>query len=702
MSVPAPASSASADAPPTGELRKALLEELRRVAAPFAESTKTALACVGDSETCWIASHPACPCSHNPTAGVACLNGKAVPNREREIVTLSDPVAEGMQFIVCCDSGCRETATTLRHLIEVCLRHVEGEREKETLRRRLKAAGDSLDAFYDIGAQLRSGSDPRELLERILTKVASLQPALRAVLWLNRDDQLEPLTLGKEAKFPPRRFQDGILGRALLANEILTLSGRASIASLAAQEPELERATSAAIVPIITRQGVLGVLEVWQEEGESKFASRSIHLLETLAFLVAVVVENDRLHRGARETERLKRDIEIAQRIQKTLLLGQPPVDLHSLRAAALSIPSFQIDGDFYDFYAHDQHLDVVIGDVMGKGIPAALVGAATKHHFLRATNHLLAADPGRIPEPREILTIVNEELVNQLVGIESFVTLCFARFDLKTRHLEFIDCGHTRTIHSHGRDGTFALLQGENMPIGFSTTDVYKQVSVPFGAGDVFFFYSDGITEAKNSAGDYFGEAGLAELVHANRDLEPTALVEKVRQVVSEFAHAETFADDLTCVAVKILDVHATQASTQATLEITSDLKELPRVRAFLRQICQRNFNLDEIAEDMAQIELAMTEAVSNIMVHAYQRQPGRPIRIKADLFVNRLLIRIFHRGQSFDPDNVAPVDLSTPRESSMGLHIIRECMDQVRYFVTEHGENCVHLVKIIKKHPR
>src|SRR5262249_25854540 len=148
-------------------------------------------------------------------------------------------------------------------------------------------------------------------------------------------------------------------------------------------------------------------LEVWQEEGESKFDSRSLHLLETLAFLVAVVVENDRLHRGARETERLKRDIEIAQRIQKTLLLGQPPVDLHSLRAAALSIPSFQIDGDFYDFYAHDQHLDVVIGDVMGKGIPAALVGAATKHHFLRAANHLLAADPGRIPEPREMLTIV-------------------------------------------------------------------------------------------------------------------------------------------------------------------------------------------------------------------------------------------------------------------------------------------------------
>src|SRR5207237_8229961 len=135
----------------------------------------------------------------------------------------------------------------------------------------------------------------------------------------------------------------------------------------------------AAIVPIITRQGVLGVLEVWQEGGDSRFDARLLHLLETLAFLVAVVVENDRLQRGARDIERLRRDIEIAQRIQQTLLLGQPPLDLHALRAAALSIPSFLIDGDFYDFYAHDQHLDVLIGDVIGKGIPAAPVRAANK-----------------------------------------------------------------------------------------------------------------------------------------------------------------------------------------------------------------------------------------------------------------------------------------------------------------------------------
>ena len=174
--------------------------------------------------------------------------------------------------------------------------------------------------------------------------------------------------------------------------------------------------------------------------------------------------------------------------------------------------------------------------------------------------------------------------------------------------------------------------------------------------------------------------------------------MIEAVRKEVSAFSDAQRFEDDLTCVAVKIQDVQATAASHQDSLEITSDLKELPRVRAFLREVCRRNFNLEAMAEDMSRLELAVTEAVSNIMVHAYQRQNDRTIRIKTDLFINRLLIRIYHRGQSFDPERVEKTSLDTPRENRMGLHIIRECVDQVRYFVAEHGENCVQLVKLIR----
>ncbi|MBI4526770.1 MAG: DUF4118 domain-containing protein, partial [Deltaproteobacteria bacterium] len=125
-----------------------------------------------------------------------------------------------------------------------------------------------------------------------------------------------------------------------------------------------------------------------------------------------------------------EREIEIGYRIQQTLLLDQPPRDIPGLRMAALTIPSQRIDGDFYVFFKHPgQRLDVIVGDVMGKGVPAALLGAATKSHFIEALGHLIALSKnGKLPEPKEIVTLAHAEVVRHLINLENFVTLCYAR----------------------------------------------------------------------------------------------------------------------------------------------------------------------------------------------------------------------------------------------------------------------------------
>ncbi len=252
-----------------------------------------------------------------------------------------------------------------------------------------------------------------------------------------------------------------------------------------------------------------------------------------------------------------QREAETGAKIQQTLLLGQPPRDLPGARVTALTIPSQQIDGDFYDFFRHSDHcLDVVVGDVMGKGVPAALLGAAIKSHFLRALSQLSASlDQGKLPEPEEIVTVVHTDVTRQFIGLESFVTLCYARFDLESRQVAFVDCGHTKTVHFQYRRGTCETLRSRNIPLGFSEREIYQQVAVPFEAGDMFFFYSDGVTEAKNETGEFFGEDRLLELIRAHGGLAPEALIDKVRSAVVAFAQAETFADDVTCVAVKIAD---------------------------------------------------------------------------------------------------------------------------------------------------
>ena len=236
--------------------------------------------------------------------------------------------------------------------------------------------------------------------------------------------------------------------------------------------------------------------------------------------------------------------------------MGQPPEDQQRVQIAAMTTPSQRIDGDFYDFFKHgNRHLDVVVGDVMGKGVPAALLGAATKSHILRAISELMFIVPDMIPTPEQIVAAVHTEVVQQFIDLESFVTLCYARFDLDDQHLDFVDCGHTQTIHWQHQTGDCQLLQGENAPLGCLEEEVHQQVSVPFAGGDLFVFYSDGLTEAENADGEQFGETRLTAAVARYSAQDPQALVDGLRQEIIDFTESEVFADDLTCVVIKTLD---------------------------------------------------------------------------------------------------------------------------------------------------
>jgi phosphoserine phosphatase RsbU/P len=394
-----------------------------------------------------------------------------------------------------------------------------------------------------------------------------------------------------------------------------------------------------------------------------------------------------------------KREVEIGAKIQQTLLLGQPPRHLAGARVAALTIASQQIDGDFYDFFEHDDHrLDIVVGDVMGKGVPAALLGAAIKSSFLRAFSHLMSfLDRGNLPEPKDIVTSVHGGVTRQFIGLEIFATLCYGRFDLEQRQFDFVDCGHTKTIHFRGRARACQTLEGDNVPLGFSEREVYQQFSIPFEVGDIFFFYSDGVTEATNEGGEFFGVNRLVELIETNSRLDPEELVEKVRMAVVGFSHSETFADDLTCVAVKMVDAADEVRIAHAELEVPSDLAQLAPIRALVHRFCQDlRPALDE--DGIGRLELAVTEATSNIVKHAYHGRTDQRIQIEADAFADRILLRLYHFGDAFDPQGVKPPAFDGSREGGFGVYIIGRSVDEVRYTRDDNGRNCISLVEYRK----
>ena len=473
-------------------------------------------------------------------------------------------------------------------------------------------------------------------------------------------------------------------------------------------------------IPLVVDAEPFGALSIYAAEAEA-FRDEEVTLLSELAGDLGYGVTTLRVRaeqqRGEEEIRTLNAELEqrvrartadleaardreakMGFRIQQMLLLTQPPTDVPGLQVAALTIPSQRIDGDFYDFFKHEnQCLDVIVADVMGKGIPAALVAAATKSNFLEALCHLTAMSrSGQLPEPKEIVTLAHADMVRQLIDLESFVTLSYARFDLSRRQLDLVDCGHTGMMVVRARTGACEILHGNNLPLGIREGEIFDQIAVPFEPGDLFLFYSDGITEMRNPAGELFGADRLSECVRINRELEPEALVDAIRKAAVAFAQSDRLNDDLTCVAVRVGDAQRPLARSE--LEIRSDLKDLRRAREFVRDFCrmvpERDFSIED---DVADLELAVNEAASNIMKHAYHGRADQRIQLEADAFPGRVSIRLHHLGDSFDPAAVPPPALDGSRESGFGIYLITKSVDEVRYSRDERGRNCITLVKFL-----
>jgi sigma-B regulation protein RsbU (phosphoserine phosphatase) len=431
---------------------------------------------------------------------------------------------------------------------------------------------------------------------------------------------------------------------------------------------------------------------LWMQDEASLLRDADGRPEEIVGFWTNVTERKQAEEQAARAREQ---EVEIGFKIQQTLLLDQPPRDFPGARVAALTIPSKRISGDFYDFFRHvDLCLDVIVGDVMGKGIPAALLGAASKSTFLQALSETLSlADRGTLPKPEEIVTLAHAKIVRQLIDLESFVTVAYARFDLERRRVELVDCGHMPVIHYRSRCGTCTTLRGSHVPLGVSEGEIYEQITQSFEPEDLFVLYSDGITEARNSAGEIYGIGRLVECVRLNNRLDAMELITKIRGSVVAFSNVESFSDDLTCVVVKIEERKLPLSRVET--EITSRLDELAAARAFVHGFC-RSIPGGGLPGDAAEeLDLAVNEALSNIMKHAYRGRIDQKIKIGAEAFADRVVFRLHHLGEPFDPAAVPPPSFNGSRENGFGVYMIARLVDEVRYLRDERGRNCICLVK-------
>lgn len=394
-----------------------------------------------------------------------------------------------------------------------------------------------------------------------------------------------------------------------------------------------------------------------------------------------------------------EREIDIGYRIQSTLLQAGAPPSLSSLSVAARATPSDGIAGDFIDFFRLDNRcIDVVVGDVMGKGVPAALLGAATKNAFSRAFLEASQALGGRRPpRPAEVLDQVNRLMVNQLIALESFVTSIYVRVDASRNQLTVVNCGHTRPALVRAATGSVEFLDGGNMPLGFEAGEPYDERVATVEPGDVLVVYSDGVIEARSQepTHEVFGEPGLAAVLTAARSESPSSILARIETAVAVFTGRHTFRDDFTCVVVSFSACGDAAVEVAASRQFTSSMAMLDEARAMLRGALERNPLFAGFDEWTSQLELATVEALTNIIRHSYGATPGRPLWVEIAFGAGVCRVTLRYEGDLFTPGAVHAPDPAGAALGGWGLYIMEQCVDHVQYGRDEVGRAFVQLDK-------
>lgn len=255
------------------------------------------------------------------------------------------------------------------------------------------------------------------------------------------------------------------------------------------------------------------------------------------------------------EKEARQLELTIAGEIQNTLLLEKVPDGLNSIDLAALTVPSKDVDGDFIDFFKFSaDKFDLVVGDVMGKGLHAAMVGAGAKNQLARVLWSRSLENNAAALEPAQIMDSFRTVMEPGLEQIQKFITMVYARFEISRQTMTFVDAGHTPVLWYSTQDSKWHELKGANAPVGIPLNRPCIQKTVSFAAGDLFLFYSDGLMDGRNHDKVAYGDKALMHCLETLRDKSAKELIDLLVEDYQRFVETGYFFDDLTIVAVKIL----------------------------------------------------------------------------------------------------------------------------------------------------
>jgi sigma-B regulation protein RsbU (phosphoserine phosphatase) len=433
-----------------------------------------------------------------------------------------------------------------RLALQVLASHLAVAIENATLYKETRWYAGLLATLYDVGKETASILDLDELLSRVAEVVKRVIDYDRFGILL-LDEEAGALVLHKSVHFGTvsdrytLKVSEGLCGAALRSKEAVLVGDVEKDPRYLRLIPDTR---SELVVPLIFKDRAIGVFDLESPQID-RFTPEHVKVLTPLASQVAVAIENARLVAElVKKEERLNRELRIARDVQQGLLPEDNPSG-PGWEASAHFLPARELGGDLYDFYELEgRRLGLAVGDVAGKGVPAALYAA-----FASGTVRARAFEKRA---PAALMTRVNRTLRRR--GVEGlFCTLAYALFDFEEHAVTIANSGLPYPLHYRASEKKCTAVDIGGLPLGAFDTAEYEERTLPLEVGDLLVFHTDGVTEAYAHHEEY-GLARLLSQVEAHAELPAAQVGARILADVDRFLGGVPPGDDVTLVVVKAL----------------------------------------------------------------------------------------------------------------------------------------------------
>ncbi|MGB9621617.1 MAG: PP2C family protein-serine/threonine phosphatase, partial [Brevinematia bacterium] len=302
---------------------------------------------------------------------------------------------------------------------------------------------------------------------------------------------------------------------------------------------------SVIVVPLKVQDNIMGVLAVLNKSTGVSHTQSDLSLILTLADQAAITIRQFEMYREIVEKKQAERDISIASEIQMSLLPRKFP-STEKLDMYGFSIPAKGVGGDYFDYikFGPDK-VGIIIADVAGKGVPAALIMV-----MIRSITRTIASLE---KDANLIMSQLNNSLSGDIVE-DRYATAFYCVLDAERKILNYSNAGHGPLLLFRNKTKEFELLDTEGMPVGIMPDVDYGQDFVILDKGDIGVLYTDGITEAMNEAHDLYGLDRLKNVIYKNHELSSKEISEKILEDVNNFVAGAPQHDDETMIVFKVL----------------------------------------------------------------------------------------------------------------------------------------------------